>query len=84
MPVLFALGMIFTVANTLAMNEGKADAGGASAILGVSGYVFGAVVAPLVGMGNILHSTAIVFIVIALIVMFAAVLTRRIPPDLDS
>lgn len=84
LPMLFCLGMIFTVSNTLAMNEGRADAGGASAVLGVGGYAFGAVVSPLVGMGNILHSTATAFVAIGLIVLVSAILTNRIPADLDS
>lgn len=84
LPMLFSLGMIFTVSNTLAMNEGRNDAGNASAILGVAGYVFGAVVAPLVGKGNILHSTATAFIVLAVITLVFAVLSRRIPADLNN
>ena len=37
--MLFGLGLIFTTANTLAMNEGRESAGEASALLGISGYV---------------------------------------------
>lgn len=84
LPVMLSMGMIFTVGNTLAMNEGKADAGGASAVIGILGYIFGAVVSPLVGMGNILHSTAYVFLVVTSIVLLFAVLSRRIPADLDA
>lgn len=83
-PVLFCLGMIFTVSNTLAMNEGRAQAGGASAMLGLVGYIFGAVVSPLVGMGNILHSAAIAFFVLGILVLLSAILSRRIPADLGS
>lgn len=82
LPTLFSLGMIFTMSNTLAMNEGRNDAGGASAIVGVSGYVFGASVAPLVGIGNILHSTAIVMLVVTAIVVVMAMISRRFTPDL--
>lgn len=84
LPMLFALGMIFTVSNTLAMNEGRSDAGGASAVLGVMGYIFGATVAPLVGLGDIMHSTAIAFFIIATLVLVFAYLSRRIPADLDQ
>ncbi len=83
-PILFALGMIFTVSNTLAMNEGRADAGSASAIVGVMGYIFGAIVSPLVGMGNILHSTAWVYIGVTVLIVICAFLTRRIPADLNK
>lgn len=84
LPMLFALGMIFTVGNTLAMNEGRGDAGTASAILGVVGYIFGAVVAPLVGLGDICRSSAIVFGVMAVLILICGYGTRRIAPDLTS
>lgn len=80
---LLGLGLIFSTTNTLAMNEGREHAGEASAVLGVAGYAVGAVVSPLVGIGNILHSTAIVFIALAVLTGEFALLTRRMPPDLD-
>lgn len=82
--MLFAGGMIFSVSNTLAMNEGRHQAGEASALLGVAGYVVGAIVAPLVGIRNILHSTAIVFLVLLAFVLFFSVWTYRLKPDLDN
>lgn len=84
LPIIFSMGMIFTVGNTLAMNEGRSDAGTASAILGVMGYIFGAVVAPLVGLGDIMHSTALVFIALSLTVLGFAILSTRLPADLDK
>lgn len=84
LPVMVCLGMIFTASNTLAMNEGREHAGDASALLGLCGYVFGAIVAPLVGIGNIMRSTAIVFVAIALIVLVFTLLTKRIAPDLNQ
>ncbi len=81
LPILFSMGMIFTVANTLAMNEGREHAGAASAVLGLAGYVFGAIVAPLVGLGDILHSTAIVFAAMTLLVLVCSFFTRRLAPD---
>lgn len=80
--MLFGLGLIFSTTNTLAMNEGRMQAGEASSVLGVSGYVFGAIVSPLVGMGNILHSTAIAFIVVSVLTAFAAYASSKIAPDL--
>lgn len=82
--MLFAGGMIFSVSNTLAMNEGRAKAGEASALLGVSGYVVGATVAPLAGIGDVMHSTAIVFLVLLALVLVCSFLTYRLKPDLDS
>lgn len=82
--IVFALGLIFTAANTLAMNEGRQKAGEASAILGIGGYVVGAIASPLVGMGDILHSTAIVFVACAILVIVFSRLSTALPPDLDK
>lgn len=80
----FGLGMIFTSANTLAMNEGRAHAGEASSLLGITGYIIGAIVSPLVGMGNILHSTALVYGATTLLVVILAILSDRLPADLNK
>lgn len=82
--ILFGLGFIFTVTNTLSMNEGRNQAGEASSILGIAGYVFGAIVSPLVGLGNILHSTAIAFLLLTALIVTCAFLSRRISPDLGD
>lgn len=81
--MLFAGGMIFSVTNSLAMNEGRMQAGEASALLGVTGYVVGAIVAPLVGIGNILHSTALVFLGLLLLVIIFSIWTYRLKADLS-
>ncbi|MBD5203258.1 MAG: multidrug effflux MFS transporter [Bacteroidales bacterium] len=82
--ILFGLGLIFSTTNTLAMNEGRKQAGEASSVLGISGYIVGAVVSPLVGLGNILHSTANVFIMLALLTAIFAYMSSRIAPDLQN
>lgn len=82
LPMLFCLGMIFTVGNTLAMNEGRACAGDASALVGFVGYVFGAVVSPLVGLGDILHSTPLCMAILTVIVVISAHRSRELPADL--
>lgn len=84
LPMIFCMGMIFTVGNTLAMNEGRANAGAASAIVGVGGYVFGATVAPLVGLGDIRCSTAIVFLALGVTTLIFSYGSRRLPADLDN
>lgn len=83
-PMLLGLGMNFTVGNTLAMNEGRANAGGASAVIGLIGYIFGAVVAPLVGLGNVLHSTAVTLLILSFLLLLFATLSRRLPADLQN
>lgn len=82
--ILFCLGMIFTVGNTLAMNEGRANAGAASALIGLVGYIFGAIVSPIVGLGNVMHTTAFVMLALAVLILFSAILSNRLPADLDS
>lgn len=84
LPMLFCLGMIFSVSNTLAMNEGRQCAGDASAFIGLAGYVFGAIVSPLVGIGNQLHSTAITLAVLMAGTLLFAFLSNRLSPDLES
>lgn len=78
-PMLFFSGLVFASANTLAMSEGHLDAGSASAILGLGGYVFGCVVSPLVGMGDILSSTSIAMTVCALICLYFAWQSFKMP-----
>ncbi|MCH5214404.1 MAG: multidrug effflux MFS transporter [Muribaculaceae bacterium] len=84
LPMLFSMGLIFTAGNTLAMNEGRSTAGDASALLGIVGYIFGAVVSPLVGKGDIMHSTAIAFVSISVIVVIAAVMSWRLPAEINK
>ena len=83
-PMVFFLGMLFTVANTLAMNEGRQCAGDASALIGMGGYVFGAIVSPLVGLGDVVHSTAITLCVMALLTLLFAHMSARLKPDLTT
>lgn len=80
-PMVLGMGMIFTVSNTLAMNEGRANAGGASAVLGMVGYVFGATLAPIVGLGNIIHSSSIVICIMAVVTLIFAYISNRLSPD---
>ena len=82
--ILFALGLIFSTTNTLAMNEGRSQAGEASSVLGVAGYIVGAVAAPMVGIGDIMHSTAITFIVLTAGVFILSQASYAIAPDLDK
>lgn len=82
LPMIFSLGMLFSTSNTLAMNEGRDCAGDASAFIGLGGYIFGAIASPLVGMGDILHSTAITLGVLALITIIFAIWSNRLSPDL--
>ncbi|MDE7153913.1 MAG: multidrug effflux MFS transporter [Muribaculaceae bacterium] len=79
-PMLVGCGMLFSSANSLGMEEGKSDAGTAGAILNVVKYIFAAVVAPLVGLGNMLHSSAICFIAVAAIALLLTIPAYRLKP----
>ena len=71
-PMLLFSGMIFSSANTLSMEVGRSEAGTASAILSVVKYVFAAIVSPLVGLGNMFHSTAIAYVAVTAIALVLA------------
>ena len=79
LPMLVFAGIVFAASNTLAMIEGRTAAGAASAILGLGGYVFGFIVSPLVGMGNIQLSTSIGMTACALICLLYAWFAFRLP-----
>ena len=56
------VGMNFTASNTLAMDCERKNAGIASALLGAVGYAFGGIVSPLVGIGDMMISTGVLFL----------------------
>ena len=63
--LLFMMGLTFTSTTALAMECQRHNAGTASALLGAVGFAFGGIVSPLVGIGNILASTGIIFVISA-------------------
>ena len=73
----FAMGMTFTAATALAMNEVRDNAGAGSAVFGASGFIVGSLVSPLVGLGNIIHSVSIIFIAAATLSTICAWTTNR-------
>ena len=75
--MLVFVGYIFTGATTLAMDEGREYVGAASAIFGATGFLFGGIVSPLVGIGNIMSTTLIIIAVCALSSLTFATLTYR-------
>ena len=64
--LLSMVGMAFTASNTLAMDCERRNAGVASALLGATGFAFGGIVSPLVGMGDIRSSAGFLFFMGAL------------------
>lgn len=83
LPMLLFSGMIFSSANTLSMDVGHSEAGTASAILSVVKYAFAAIVSPLVGIGNMFHSTAIAYIAITALALLLAWPASRLAPLAD-
>lgn len=83
-PILLSLGVVFNAANTIAMNEGRAHAGNASALVGLAGYACGAIVSPLVGKGDILHSTGLTIMVLATLMLAISFMSRSLPVDLQE
>ena len=60
--LLSMVGMSFTASNALAMESEHGNAGIASALLGTAGYAFGGIVPPLVGLGDMMSTTGVMFI----------------------
>lgn len=58
--MLFFLGFIFPSATTLTMTEGRKAVGAASAVTGSIGSVFGGVVSPLVGIGDMMLTSSLI------------------------
>lgn len=61
--LLFFLGLILPSSTTLALELERHNLGNASAVLGFLIFLFGGVLSPLTGLGNMLHSTAIIIVV---------------------
>lgn len=70
-------GLSFTASNALAMESEQRNAGIASALLGTVGYAFGGIVSPLAGIGNIMLSAGVMFMVFALCACICTRLAKR-------
>lgn len=73
----FSMGMTFPIAVAFALNSARKQAGTASAILGATGLLAGSVVSPLVGIGNILVTTGIIFVIASVFSGLFAFLSSR-------
>ena len=72
------LGILFTSVSTRAMESGRAYIGSASAILGASGFMFGGIVSPLVGIGNIMVTTFIIMLLCSLLACILSFLDPKV------
>lgn len=75
--MLLCAGLTFPTASAVAIDSERSNAGTASAVLGAMNFVFGGLVAPLVSIGNIRHSTGIAMIVCAGVSLALAFHSRR-------
>ncbi len=75
--MLTGVGYVFTASTTLTMTEGREYIGAASAVFGALGFLFGGIVSPLVGIGNIMQSTMIVILSCAVIITVLSVFSLR-------
>ncbi|WP_455971022.1 multidrug effflux MFS transporter [Bacteroides congonensis] len=75
--LLFMMGLTFTSSTTLAMDCERRYAGAASALLGALCFASGGIVSPLVGLGNILISTGVIFVVCAVCSLLCALWAIR-------
>lgn len=76
--VSLGLGFIFTTATASAMNAGRKYIGAASAVVGASGFLFGGIVSPLAGIGNVVISTAVSFIICSSLALLCILVVRKI------
>lgn len=78
--MLLLMGITFPAISSLAMESERQYAGSASALLGFAPFFLGGVVSPLVGIGNIFYSTALVILacgILALAIYWA--IRHKIP-----
>ncbi|MDO5296697.1 MAG: multidrug effflux MFS transporter [bacterium] len=80
----FTMGMTFTASTALALECVRDLAGTGAAVQGSSGYILGGLVAPLIGLGNIMLSTAAVFAGAALLSSIFAYCAHRSPACLTD
>lgn len=70
--IMLGVGYIFTSASTLSMEEGRKYVGAAAAVLGALSFLFGGIVSPIVGIGNIMTTTLIIMSVNAVVTLSLA------------
>ena len=68
--LLFCLGMILPTSTTLALDMERQNSGIASALLGFLMFLFGGILSPLTGMGNIIHTTSGIIIACSIATLY--------------
>lgn len=65
--MMFFLGLVLPTSTTLALDLERENSGSASAILGFIMFLFGGVLSPLTGVGNMIYSTSIIIVICSLL-----------------
>lgn len=76
--MIFSCGMLIPIGNTLALDSERENKGIAAALLGAVAFLFGGLAAPLVGLGNLIYSTVILFMTGALMALFSWLHARQV------
>ena len=79
--MLLLMGITFPAISTLAMESERQYAGSASALLGFAPFFLGGVVSPLVGIGNIFYSTALVILACSVLALAIYWMVRHKIPN---
>lgn len=75
--LLSCIGLCFSSTVAMAMNEEHENAGAASALIGAMIFLLGAIVSPLVGIGNIILPTSVLFVLCSLFSLLFDIGSRR-------
>lgn len=71
------LGMILPTSTSLALTLERKNAGGASAVIGFFLFLFGAVVSPLTGFGNMIASISVMTLVCCVLALFFLFVAKK-------
>lgn len=74
--LMLSLGTILPTSTTLALDLERRNSGVASALLGFLMFLFGGMVSPLTGMGNMIHTTSIIIVACSLATLWFGVKTQ--------
>ena len=75
------VGAMCTSSTTLAMDSERKNAGIASAFFGAVGYVAGGITSPLVGIGSVFTTAAILFVALAVIAIILSFRNKALNPE---
>lgn len=71
--LLFFLGMILPTSTTLALDMERQNSGVASALLGFLMFVFGGVLSPITGMGNMIYTTSAIIVICSFATLYYSI-----------